>query len=150
MAGEDRSQKATPKRRQDARKRGQVVRSRELTGALGLLAVVLLLGWQAGYGLGSWQNLLSQMLDRKDAGDLRMINGIVSSVGAMLMHSLAVPFALVWSIAVISSVAQGGLVFSAEALQPKIGPPESHYKPGQLVFDRGSEPDAEIPDSRVR
>lgn len=121
MAGEDRSQKATPKRREDARKRGQVVRSRELTGALGLLAVVLLLGTEAEYGLGSWQNLFSQMLDRRDAGDLRLITGIESSVGAMLVHSLAVPFALVWSIALISSVAQGGLVFSAEALQPKIG-----------------------------
>jgi flagellar biosynthetic protein FlhB len=120
VAGEDRSQKATPKRKQDARKRGQVVRSRELTGALGLLSVVLLLGWQAEFGAGSWRNLLSQMLDRRDAGDLRMIGGIVSSVGAALLHSLAVPFALVWSITVISSIAQGGLMFSAEALQPKM------------------------------
>jgi flagellar biosynthetic protein FlhB len=120
VAGEDRSQKATTKRKQDARKRGQVVRSRDLTGALGLLSVVLLLGWQAGSGVGSWRILLSQMLDRKDAGDLRMINGIVSSMGATLLHSLAAPFALVWAVTLISSFAQGGVVFSAEALQPKM------------------------------
>ncbi len=119
MAGEDRSQQATPKRRQEARKHGQVVRSRELTSALGLLSVVLLLGWQPGVGVGSWRSLLSQMLDRKSAGDLGMIHGIVAGVGTMLLHSLAVPFAVVWSVALIASVAQGGIVFSPEALQPK-------------------------------
>jgi flagellar biosynthetic protein FlhB len=121
LAGEDRSQKATPKRRQEARKKGQVVRSRELTSALALLSAVFLLGWQPGFRAGPWKSLLSQMLDRKDAGDLRMINGIVAAMGTMLMHSLAVPFAVVWSIALFSSVAQGGIVFSPEALQPKLG-----------------------------
>jgi flagellar biosynthetic protein FlhB len=121
VAGEDRSQQATPKRRQDARKKGQVVRSRELTSALGLLSVVLLLGWQRGFGAGPWRNLLSQMLDRKNAGDLRMINGIVATLGATLMHSLAAPFAAVWTITLLSSLAQGGIVFSPEALQPKFG-----------------------------
>lgn len=120
MAGEDRSQKATPKRRQDARKRGQVVRSRELTSALGLLSVILLVGWQAESGLGSWRSLLSQVLARKGAGDLGMITGISSAAGVTLVRALAIPFALVWGVTVISSVAQGGLVFSAEALAPKI------------------------------
>jgi flagellar biosynthetic protein FlhB len=121
VAGEDRSQQATPKRRLEARKKGQVVRSRELTSALGLLSVVVLLGWRAGIGVGAWHNLLSQMLDRKNAGELGMINGIVSALGATLMHSVAGPFAAVWTITLLSSLAQGGIVFSPEALQPKWG-----------------------------
>lgn len=121
MAGEDRSQQATPKRKQDARKKGQVVRSRELTSALGLLSVVVLLGWQPGFGAESWRNLLSQMLDRRNAGDLHMINRIVASLGATLAHSVAAPFAAVWAITLLSSLAQGGIVFSPEALQPKFG-----------------------------
>ncbi len=121
MAGEDRSQQATPKRRQEARKRGQIVRSRELTSALSLLSVVLLLAWRPGLSVGSWRSLLSHMLDRKNTGDLGMINGIVSALGATLLHSVAVPFAAVWTIALLSSVAQGGLVFSPGALQLKLG-----------------------------
>ena len=119
MAGEDRSQPATPKRRQDARKKGQVVRSRELTSALALLSVVFLMGWQPGFNAAPWKSLLWHMLDRGDAGDLKVINGIIAALDAMLLHSMAAPFALAWSIAVISSVAQGGIVFSVEALQPK-------------------------------
>jgi flagellar biosynthetic protein FlhB len=119
VAGEDRSEQATPKRKQDARKRGQVVRSRDLTSALSVLSVVLLLGLHFGLGVGSWRNLLSQMLDRKNAGDLNTINRIVASVGLLLANSLAAPFLMVWSIAVLSSVAQGGIVFSPEAIQPK-------------------------------
>ena len=121
MADQDRSQKASPKRRQDARKRGQVVRSRELTGALGLLGVVLFLGWQARLGVEAWQGLLSQTLSRGNAGDLRTVNAVVSLAGGTLLRCVAAPFALVWSIAVLSSVAQGGFVLSADPLLPKLG-----------------------------
>jgi len=120
VAREGRSQPATPKRRQEARKKGQVVRSRELTSALALLSVVFLLGWHPGFNAGPWKNLLSQMLDRRDTGDLRVITGIVASLEATFVHSLAAPFAFAWSVAVISSIAQGGIVFSMEAVQPKL------------------------------
>ncbi len=120
MADQDRSQKATPKRRQDARKRGQVVRSRELTGALGLLAVVLLLGWQARLGVESWRELLVQILGRGNSWDLRTVNRIVSMTGSTLLRCVAVPFALVWAITLISSVAQGGFVLSIDPLLPKL------------------------------
>ena len=95
MPGDDRSQKATQTRRQDARKRGQVERRRDLTGALGVLSVVLLLGWQAGLGVESWRSLFSQMLDRNGSTDLKMMGGIVSAMGAALLGALAIPFALV-------------------------------------------------------
>ena len=120
MADQDRSQKATPKRRQDARKRGQVARSRDLTGALGLLAVVLFLGWQAKLGVDTWQRLLAQVLDRGNSWDLRTVNGMVSMTGSALLRCLAAPFALVWTISLVSSVAQGGFVFSVDPLLPKL------------------------------
>ena len=121
MAGEDRSEQATPKRKQDARKKGQVVRSSELAGALGLLSVIVLLGVQPGFGAGAWRNLLSQMLDRKNAGDLGMINRIIATLGATMMHAVAGTFAAVWTVTLLSSLVQGGIVFSPEALLPKFG-----------------------------
>lgn len=120
MPGEDRSQKATPKRRQDARKRGQVVRSRELTSALGLLSVVLLIGWQAGFAEQSWRGLFLHMVYQKDFTDLRQLNGTIYAISSLLLRLVAVPLALAWTISVVASVAQGGLVFSTEALRPNL------------------------------
>ena len=120
MAGEDRSQQATPKRRLDARKEGQVVRSRELTSALSLLALVLLIGWQAGVRAGPWRSLLNQMLGSARHGNERMVETVAPVLGMLFVRWLAAPFALLWSVAVLSSVAQDGLVFSVNALQPKL------------------------------
>lgn len=119
MAGEDRSQQATPKRRQDARKEGQVVRSRELTSALALLAIVLLIGWQTGIRIGPWRSLLSQMLGTARKGNEQMVGSIAPVLGMLFLRWLAAPFALLWSVAVLSSIAQGGLVFSVNGLQPR-------------------------------
>jgi len=119
VAGADRNQQATPKRRQDARKQGQVVRSRDLTSALGLLAVVLLVGWQAGINVGPWRSLLGQMLGSARRGNDQMVGTIAPVLGMLLLRWLAAPFALLWSVTVLASVAQGGLVFSVAGLEPK-------------------------------
>jgi flagellar biosynthesis protein FlhB len=119
VAGEDRSQQATPKRRQDARKEGQVVRSRELTSALALLSVVLLAGWQAGARIGPWRSLLGQMLGSARKGNEQMMGSISPILGTLFLQWLAAPFALLWSVAVLSSIAQGGLVLSVNGLEPK-------------------------------
>ena len=119
MAGEDRSQQATQKRRLDARKEGQVVRSRELTSALALLALVLLMGWQTGIPTRPWRSLLNQMLGSARRGNEEMVGSIAPVLGALFVRWLAGPFALLWSVTVLSSIAQGGIVFSPKALQPK-------------------------------
>jgi flagellar biosynthetic protein FlhB len=119
VAGADRNQQATPKRRQDARKEGQVVRSRDLTSALGLLAVVLLIGWQTGVRVGPWRSLLGQMLGSAKRGNEEIVGTIAPVLGTLMVRWLAAPFALLWSVTVLASVAQGGLVFSVSGLQPR-------------------------------
>lgn len=120
MAGEDRSQQATPKRRQDARKEGQVVRSRDLTSALALLSLVLLVGWQTGAQIGPWRSLLTQMLGMARRGNEEMVGSISLVLGSLFLRWLAAPLVLLWSVAVLSSIAQGGIVFSVNGLQPKL------------------------------
>ena len=44
MAGADKTEKATPKRREEARKKGQVAKSADLNGAVVLLAGLFALG----------------------------------------------------------------------------------------------------------
>ena len=121
MADANRSEQPTPKRRLDARKRGQVVRSSELTGALGLLGVVLLIGLQAGIRVGPWRSLLGQMLDDGQRENREIVNSVVPVIGALMLRWLLAPLVPLWSIAVGASVAQGGFVFSVEALQPNLG-----------------------------
>jgi flagellar biosynthetic protein FlhB len=120
VPGEDRSQQATPKRKLKARESGQVVRSRELTSALSLLAIVLLLGFQSGVSVGPWRSLLGQMLAGARQGDRELAASIAPVLWRLLLRWLAAPFALLWSIAVASSIAQGGLVFAPAALEPKL------------------------------
>ncbi len=120
MADANRSEQPTGKRRLDARKRGQVVRSKELTGALALLGIVLVVGFQAGIRVGPWRSLLSQMLDAGKKENREIVSIVVPVIGALMLRWLLMPLVLLWSIAVGSSVAQGGIVFSVEALQPKL------------------------------
>lgn len=120
MAGEDRSQRATPRRREEARKQGQVVRSRELTSALALLALVLLFGWQAGIHIGPWRSFLGAMLASSRRGNEQIVSTVAPIVGSLLVRWLAAPMALAWSVAVLSSVAQGGIVISMHGIEPDL------------------------------
>jgi flagellar biosynthesis protein FlhB len=121
MPDANRSERPTGKRRQEARSRGQVVRSRELTGALALLAIVMLFGFQQGIRVGPWRSLLGQMLNDGRMGNQEIVNRVVPVIGTLMLRWLLAPFALLWWITVGSSIAQGGLVFSVDALQPNLG-----------------------------
>jgi flagellar biosynthetic protein FlhB len=92
-----------------------------LTGALALLAIVLMVGAQKGIRVGPWRSLLAQMLDNAQNGNQAIVNGVVPIIGGLMMRWLLAPMALLWSIAVASSIAQGGIVFSPAALQPNLG-----------------------------
>jgi flagellar biosynthesis protein FlhB len=121
---EERTEKATPRRRQQAQERGDRVRSRELAGAAGTLAGVLALGtmterwsgtWAAAYqtflGLGmpqAWEQ------DRAASTILAMRHAM-----AILLSPLLLLFALVTAATLLAGLAQGGgLQFNAEPLQP--------------------------------
>jgi flagellar biosynthetic protein FlhB len=51
----DRTEKATPQRREKARKDGDLLYSREFTGAAGTLAGVMTLGWLSGKAIEAWR-----------------------------------------------------------------------------------------------
>jgi flagellar biosynthesis protein FlhB len=121
MPDASRSEPPTGKHRQEARSRGQVVRSRELTSALALLAVVMMVGFQQGIRVGPWRQLLGQMLDDGLRGNQQIVNSVVPVIGGLILRWLLAPMALLWWIAVGASLAQGGFVFSTSAIQPHLG-----------------------------
>ena len=120
--GQEKSHDPTSKRVIDARRKGQVPRSRELnTMAITLLGIGALMA--LGPSLADSLNRLfveQFVLRRSDIFDTNaMLAHLVKAVGDALF--MLVPFFLVMIVAaVLSSVALGGFNVSFEAMQPKL------------------------------
>ncbi len=120
--GQERTEQPTAKRLQDAKRKGQVARSRELNTMAVTLAGAIFLsaaGGQLGEGLS---NLMSRgfRLSRADIFQpVAMLQHLVAAMQEALLALL--PFFLVTIVAaVLASVVLGGVSFSAEALAPKL------------------------------
>ncbi len=120
--GQEKSQEPTSKRLADARKKGQVPRSRELnTMALTLIGIacIMLLGNHFGAGFES-QFRQHLILTREDVFDTyAVLDHFVAAVESALLMIL--PFlGVMVVIAVLASVALGGFNVSFQAMQPKL------------------------------
>ena len=119
-ARDDRTEPATPKRREEAREHGQIPCSRELSGALSLLSVVAL--WLLGPAI--WEGLAQEMtqgMQGFSSADLH-ITDIQSLIGSTLLRhfSLIVPvLGVALVIGVMSNVLQVGMLFTTAPLLPR-------------------------------
>jgi len=119
MPGEDRSERATPRRRQQARERGQLVRSRELPSALTLLAVALLLRWGQTGWVPIWRDLFRHLLDAASHGNIASMAPAGNWTAWGVVRWTAPPLLIAWCISAFGLVAQGGFAFSPMALELK-------------------------------
>jgi flagellar biosynthetic protein FlhB len=119
--GQEKSEDPTAKRIADARKKGQVPRSRELnTTAITLLGLATIILMTPQFTEGLHVLFVEQFsLQRRDMFDPdAMMNHLVKAIGDALF--LLMPYFLVMVVvAILSSVALGGFNISAEAMQPK-------------------------------
>jgi flagellar biosynthesis protein FlhB len=119
---ENKTEKATPKKRKEARQKGQVARSQDINGAAVLLASVLAL---SAFGPGTFRRMEEAtvsilalvkdpgVVDRKGVGELFMTAGGHAFAGAA-------PIVLVCAIAgAMASVMQVGFKPSTKALKPQ-------------------------------
>ena len=121
MAAHEKTEKATPKKREDARKKGQVARSADLNGATVLLAGLLALSVAGGAIVGRMQEGMHDTLlqvaapgivDRQGIGDLLL--GAVRDTGMAVA-----PIAGACLVAgVLASVLQVGFKPSLKAAAP--------------------------------
>ncbi len=122
-AGQERTEKATPKKREDARKKGQVASSREVSSAMVLMAS---LGFF--YFAGAWMFWnLSEVITRvfQNIGTLQFRNIDEASVFSLeiMMRLLAIliPFLLPLVIlGFVANILQVGFKMSVEAIAPKL------------------------------
>lgn len=123
MSASDRTEKATPRQLEKARRKGQVARSADLNGAVVLLAA---LGALAAFGptmyaqlRGALQTMLVQAADPSVVGAAGL-GGLMTATGMTLAIAIA-PVALFCLVAGVGvSVAQVGFKPAPEALKPDV------------------------------
>jgi flagellar biosynthetic protein FlhB len=122
MAGSDKTEKATPKRREESRRKGQVAKSADLNGAIVLLAGLFTLAATGGSIVDHCKDAMHRMLtlgaDAPDVVERASIGGIILGVLQDIGMSVA-PVAFACALAgVVANVAQVRFRITPEALKP--------------------------------
>lgn len=121
LFAQEKTESATPKKRQDARKKGQVAKSMELPAAL-----ILLLSFGALYAIGSFMksrmlHVFSSVFSDYMLWDLSLEN-VQILFNSLMMQGLIILgpiFAISVIVAVLANYFQFGLLFTTETLQMK-------------------------------
>jgi flagellar biosynthesis protein FlhB len=119
---DDKTERATPKRREDARKRGQVAKSTDLNGAIVLIAALLAISLLAPHTVGVAEDALrSGLANVAHPRELTSAAGLGALFSATMMSFLlgVGPIAAVCLVAgVLANVAQSGIRPATHALRP--------------------------------
>jgi flagellar biosynthetic protein FlhB len=132
MPQANQTEQATPRRRQKAREKGQVARSRDLIGAAsGMAATFVLFSLMSGFP-AAWGGFFRDCIEGAASGSLRMdtLPPILNHSG--LLVATAAALGLGWIVALGSALAQGGFVFAPTSLLPTTSRMSPAAKLGQL------------------
>lgn len=123
MAGstQERTEQATPRRIQEARRKGQVAKSTDLTGALLLLAMIALLYAIQDKFILDLRRYLTNYYSNVGSVDLTEKSLLlVLNNSSLFLLKLVAPFlAVAMLVGLASSIVQVGFLFSTEVLKPR-------------------------------
>ncbi len=118
MAGDNKTEKATPKRREDARKEGNVLRSMEINSAFAMLAAFGILGV---WGPGMWSHMQEDMIARlKAMGTVGTTDFTINDTMLLFMDVIKV-MAIVTAPIMVGMLVVGVLA-SVVQVKPKVTP----------------------------
>ncbi|MGN1339057.1 MAG: flagellar biosynthesis protein FlhB [Oscillospiraceae bacterium] len=121
MAGEEKTEKATPKKRRDQRKEGNVLQSKEIVTAVSVLGIFsamrLLLGFIAENLLDFYQQSFEQ-LGSTDVSVDTIISIFVDVITVIVITVLPI-LLIAMVLGIIPTIAQTKGLFTMKALQPK-------------------------------
>ncbi|MFJ9315129.1 flagellar biosynthesis protein FlhB [Pimelobacter simplex] len=117
-ASEEKTEKPTPKKKKEARKEGQVPRTPELGGWLGLLVVALALGPLMDHELDALRTLMATHLRAAEDPSVALALQLLGQAGQHILVTLVVLGAMVLVIGVVSALAQGGFYLSPKLAKP--------------------------------
>jgi flagellar biosynthetic protein FlhB len=118
---QERNEQATPRRKEESRKKGQVARSQEVVSVTVLLGCILFFY----FGTGGMVQKLSDMISRslRESGTTTLTQSTVPTVIANFIYDafmVLFPFLLTVFIAALNAnYIQVGFLFSSESLKPK-------------------------------
>lgn len=119
MAGsEEKTEKPTPKRKKQARKDGQVPRTPELGGWLGLLVVSLAMGPLLDHELDALRTMMATSLRSASDPSVSLALTLLGDAGRHVFLTLLVLGSMILVIGVVSALAQGGFFLSPKLAKP--------------------------------
>lgn len=120
MAGGEKTEAPTPKRKEDVKKKGQVPRSHELNSVLGLLAAVIILRSAGGNIFSQITNLMGSNFRSLTTTDwtASSITTYGTNLGLTFLAAMAPLFGALMLIGVVGSYSQGGLILTFKPMMP--------------------------------
>jgi flagellar biosynthetic protein FlhB len=124
MARPEQTERPTPKRLNEARERGQVAKSMDVSGAAIFLAGVFVLHFLFRPGIAAVASMMQvalQHMHSLDEPDFWSVSGLFWRAGVPFTFVLTVFFGLTVVVAIASNLAQFGFVFTGYPLKPNFG-----------------------------
>ena len=118
MANDNKTEQATEHRRKKAREEGQVARSRELSATAAMTAGLLVVSMQTPAMVAAWHHLYQAGLDHAATGDISLASPLIPWAGQLVMDWSWRPLAAAGGVALLVSLAQGGVIFAPKLLTP--------------------------------
>lgn len=120
--GQERTEQGTPKRKEEAREKGQVARSREVSSVAGLAACLIYFYFNATGLLEKISAMMTSTFRSAGRVTISIDNVQTLLIGLLFkVFVLLLPiFIVVFVIGIIANVAQVGVLFSSTAIQPEL------------------------------
>lgn len=136
----ERTERATPKRLHDARQRGQVPRSAELSAATGLLALVAFFHWYASYAVANVTGAMREIFTSisNPAVTLPALQHLGWDASLVFARVVAPLLAVALVVGVLVNVIQTGPVFSLKPLVPDFGRINPKQGISRILSKRGA------------
>jgi len=116
MADSNKTEQATPRQRRKARERGQVTRSRELSGALSMSAIAGVLLLIGRHAVPQWTHYFRTILDLSSSDSLEPGGPLLFWTSVEALRWVLPILCAGFLVSVTAGLAQGGFVFAPEAL----------------------------------
>jgi flagellar biosynthesis protein FlhB len=118
----DKTEAATPRRRQEAREQGNIARSQDLTASVLLIGTMMLLHYTGGALVGTLKSVLTETLSPGSLGNLTLVSPLETIIKVSLVVALALAplFGGVLLLAVVVNVAQVGFNLNTSRLEPNL------------------------------
>lgn len=121
MAGEEKTEKATPKKRRDQRKEGNVLQSKEIVTAVSVLGIFVSLRLLAGFMMKNLLSYTAIVYEQSGTYDLNVdtVMPLMVRVLTVILMVVGPICAIAMLLGIISTIAQTRGLFSMKALKPK-------------------------------